>query len=278
MKITYEEFSPSADLAPYVECYWVHSFTGESGEDSPVQRCLPLGMVEVIIHPDENISDLLTEEQWQQLPRSFFHGIYNNPVYWKIKSNARLFGIRFKPETFSTLFNVPAASLYCHFVSLETFLGREVSGLHRPLYGIKDIAAMVAHCDGFLSKRLADLELQHNYITEAADIIRHTKGNISIEEVSNSISVSMRQLQRSFKENLGTTPKGYLRIIRFRNAFSALESEHEWADITYDLGYADQAHFIREFREFAGDTPNSIIRNAENIRKKPFSFTDSIFL
>ncbi|WP_181369501.1 helix-turn-helix transcriptional regulator [Flavobacterium album] len=278
MTITYEEFKPTAGLAPYVECYWVQSFSGAPGEVSPVQRCLPLGMLEVIIHVDENIADILENGQAGQLPRAFFHGIYNNPVYWKIKSNARLFGIRFRPETFSLLFNVPAASLYSRFVCLEQFLGKEVIGLHRPLYGAKDSASMVAHCDSFLSKRLSDPELQYNYFTAAADIIRNTKGNISIEEVSNSISVSMRQLQRSFKENLGTTPKGYLRIIRFRNAFSALQSEHEWADIAYDLGYADQAHFIREFREFAGDAPKSVVRNAEHFLKRPVAFTDSIFL
>ncbi len=277
MIIEYNEFRPPAHLAPYVECYWVQSFGGGPEEESPIQRCLPLGMLEVLIHPDPNIADILLDGVWQQLPRALFHGIYSKPVYYKMKGKARIFGIRFKPETFSMLFNVPAASLYCDFIELGSFFGEEIHALHKPVYGLatEDI---IVHCDNFLSARLAAMQLKKHYITEAADLIRHRKGNISIEEVSSAISVSMRQLQRSFKESMGTSPKGYLRIIRFRNALTALQDVHEWADITHSLGYADQAHFIREFREFSSETPNGVIRNADSFHKKPFALTDRIFL
>ena len=78
MDIAYREFKPSPELAPYVECYWLQTHDGTPGEESPVQCCLPLGMLEVLIHPDETLSDILHEGRWQQLPRAFFHGIYNS--------------------------------------------------------------------------------------------------------------------------------------------------------------------------------------------------------
>ncbi|MCW4469952.1 AraC family transcriptional regulator [Flavobacterium sp. MFBS3-15] len=276
MNIHYYEFPPAPHLAPHVECYWVQEFDGEPAEESPVQRCVPLGMLEVLIHPDTNICDILLDDAWEPLPRAFFHGIYSKPVYYKMKGKARIFGIRFKPETFSMLFNVPAASFYCNFVALEAFFGKEIQDLHLPLYGM-DNEGIVEHCNLFLSGRLEQMKFRHHYITRAADMIRRSKGNISIGEVSNSIAVSMRQLQRGFKESMGTSPKGYLRIIRFRNALTALEDVHRWADITYALGYADQAHFIREFKEFSGEAPNGVIRHAECFLKKPLALTDQIF-
>ena len=114
-----------------------------------------------------------------------------------------------------------------------------------------------------------------NYLAEAASLIRNAKGNITIEEVSNTVSVGMRQLQRSFKDSMGTTPKGYLRIIRFRNALASLNNPHELADLAYDMGYADQAHFIREFKEFAGEAPRCVIKNAESYNKKPLELTEN---
>ena len=275
MEITYREFKPSPELSPYVECYWLQTHEGTPGEESPVQCCLPLGMIEVLIHPDEIQSDILHEGRWQQLPRAFFHGIYNNPVYWKITANARLFGIRFKPETFAELFSIRGASLFCKFVALEELLGESIKALPESIYGDPDIDSIIQKTDRFLLQKLSCRTHERNYIMEAASLIRNARGNITIEEVSNTVSVGMRQLQRSFKDNLGTTPKGYLRIIRFRNALASLNNAYELAELAYEMGYADQAHFIREFKEFAGEAPRCVIKKAESYNKKPFELTQN---
>lgn len=271
MDINYLEFTPAPHLAQYVECYWLQTFSGNAGEDSPVQCCLPLGMLEVIMHPDHNVADILIGEDWQPLPRSLFHGMYSNPVQWKVKSPARLFGICFKPEMFHNLFDVPAASLFCNFIDLVEFLGEEVRALPESIHGLPSAEDIVAQVNLFLSQRLTKMKKHPNYVVEAAALIRSRKGNISVEQVSEAVHVSVRQLQRSFKYQLGTSPKGYLRIIRFRNALASLrKNDIDWGDITYGLGYADQAHLIREFREFAGESPNTVIKKAEHYHKKPF--------
>ncbi|MCO6147364.1 helix-turn-helix transcriptional regulator [Flavobacterium sp. NRK1] len=273
MKIDYHEYKPSPDLKAYVECYWMHSFEGGSNEESPVQKCLPIGMYEMLFFIDENIGLIYNNGIWEPLPRNFFTGIYDKSVEWKMPGCGRLFGIRLKPETFSQLFDAPAASLYCSYVQLENFLGKEADELIHALFDKENITAIIAQTEVFLSKRLTLMEKRNNYIVAAANLIRNAKGNITIEEVSNTVAVGMRQLQRSFKENMGTSPKSYVRIIRFRNALTCLKEVPEWADITYDLGYADQAHFIREFRQFAGEAPRRVANNTYQYYKKPFEFT-----
>ena len=273
MKIDYHEYKPSPDLEAYVECYWMHTFEGSGTEESPVQKCLPIGMYEMLFFIDENVGLIYNNGIWELLPRNFFTGIYDKSVEWKMPGCGRLFGIRLKPETFSQLFDAPAASLYCSYVQLENFLGKEAAELIHTLFDKENITAIIAQTEVFLSKRLTLMEKRNNYIVEAANLIRNAKGNITIEEVSNTVAVGMRQLQRSFKENMGTSPKSYVRIIRFRNALTCLKEVPEWADITYDLGYADQAHFIREFREFAGEAPKRVANNDCQYYKKPFEFT-----
>jgi AraC-like DNA-binding protein len=273
MNISYNEFKPSPDLDRYVECYWLHTFDGQPKEESPVQKCLPIGMYEMLFFLEGGVGSIYTNGKWIKLPKCFFTGIYDNPVEWKMPGQGKLFGIRLKPETFSRLFDAPAQSLYCDYEELISFFGSTIHELLHAVYGKQSLTALIAQVEVFLSKRLTVMEEQGNYIVEAANLIRSAKGNITIEEVSNTVSVGIRQLQRSFKENMGTSPKSYLRIIRFRNALTSLNDTPQWADITYGLGYADQAHFIREFREFAGEAPKSVAMNANQYHKKPFGFT-----
>ena len=104
-----------------------------------------------------------------------------------------------------------------------------------------------------------------DYTIEAVKLIRSTRGNISMDDVCRQVYVSPRQLQRSFRTTLGTGPKTYMRIIRFRNAFNQiqrLEQHGGWAGLSYELGYSDQAHFIRDFKEFTGTVP-SLLKNKQ---------------
>lgn len=75
------------------------------------------------------------------------------------------------------------------------------------------------------------------------------------------LSISRRQLERIFKSGYGTSPKTFQRIIRFRNAYEAfyqISTAPDWQDISHYYGYSDQAHFIREFKEFAAEVPSSV--------------------
>lgn len=54
-------------------------------------------------------------------------------------------------------------------------------------------------------------------------------------------------------------PKEYGRIVRFQRSLRMMQSgSRNYADIAYANGYADQSHFIREFRQFSGLTPKQL--------------------
>jgi AraC-like DNA-binding protein len=63
-----------------------------------------------------------------------------------------------------------------------------------------------------------------------------------------------------FKDHLGMSPKSYFRLMRFRHAVASVRGRREidWLDLTHTLGYADQSHFIRDFKAFAGVTPSAL--------------------
>jgi methylphosphotriester-DNA--protein-cysteine methyltransferase len=64
-------------------------------------------------------------------------------------------------------------------------------------------------------------------------------------------------LERRFKAIVGTTPKKFASIVRFNTVLRDLDSAKSLTDICYEHGFFDQAHFIKDFRHYTGDTPES---------------------
>ena len=63
------------------------------------------------------------------------------------------------------------------------------------------------------------------------------------------------------------TPKLFARTIRFDRALIARRNApgRPWTDIIHELGYFDQAHFIRECRAFTGLPPGRLVGDWDNI-------------
>jgi len=267
MLTSYQEFKPSPALQPYVENYWLLVFDGVPGEESPMQRCLPLGMTQIIIHLHTQDCQLLVNGEWERLPGAFFVGLYKDVVTLKSKGSGATFGLNIRPESLLQLFNVPAAALYNNYTDVSSFLSARLNTFAQQMKGILDPYKLVNIMEAYLLSRLKDMRAERSYITEATNMIRRAKGNISIEALCKNLYVCERQLQRTFKDTLGTSPKVYTRIIRFRNAYQYVRATKagrlSWASLSYDFGYADQAHFIRDFKEFTGAIPSLVVEDKQ---------------
>ena len=88
-----------------------------------------------------------------------------------------------------------------------------------------------------------------------------SNGTISIHKLSETLNYSERHIHRLFLGHMGFSPKHYSRIIRFQSAlFEMLNApEKNNSDFIKCLGYSDQAHFQREFKEFTSLTPRQFI-------------------
>ncbi|MDR0263685.1 MAG: AraC family transcriptional regulator [Sphingobacterium sp.] len=93
------------------------------------------------------------------------------------------------------------------------------------------------------------------------EIIYSAKGEIKVEDLSQRIFWSARQINRYFNKWLGLSLKSYLNIIRFSNSLKQLKK----GDFYPELNYGDQSHFIREVKKFAGVNPTILSKN-ENDR------------
>ncbi|HEV7768790.1 MAG TPA: helix-turn-helix transcriptional regulator [Thermoanaerobaculia bacterium] len=92
-------------------------------------------------------------------------------------------------------------------------------------------------------------------VLAAEQRIRASGGREPIERVADQIHVGRRQLERLFRTQVGVTPKEFASLVRFRRVLARIQTRTSWADLADEAGYADQAHFVRNFVRRTGMTP-----------------------
>jgi AraC-like DNA-binding protein len=258
---TYREHKPSQPLGDFVDCFWYYTMDGSPEKVSPVQRCLPLGMVELIVHLKGKRSEGFWKNNWQSFPDSYLVGVMQEPVAWRMYGYSEMFAVRFKPEGLIQLFDCPVSSWVNNFIDAEDFLGKEHSFILALIQSAETNQERVFLLETFIHQQLSKRQTARNHFTEAIKHIRRANTQISSSALENQLFVCERQAQRLFKNNIGVSPKEYFRIIRFRQIIEAVKENKQvlWPQLAYSLGYADQAHLIRDFKAFSGLTPTGFV-------------------
>jgi len=109
----------------------------------------------------------------------------------------------------------------------------------------------------FLLGQLVDSELVDNIVKSTIETILTANGQLPINELSKRNNTSRRQLARKFSSDIGLSPKQLSKTIRLQTALKKLlvKDVISLTDLAYESEYYDQAHFIKEFKEFTGLTP-----------------------
>jgi transcriptional regulator GlxA family with amidase domain len=165
-------------------------------------------------------------------------------------------GASLLPAGVKPLLGVPAAVIGAGITQLSDLIGRAADQVEDRVFNAPPTDAL-----RHLAQVLLDLahahDPEHGIADRAVGRLRSTGGTLRIDELAGDLSVSTRRLERHFLTNVGLSPKLFARLVRFDRAVRdlALRGEVSWARFATDHGYSDQAHFINEFREFAGITP-----------------------
>jgi len=110
-------------------------------------------------------------------------------------------------------------------------------------------------------------ERRRGVATAVARILA-SQGCGRVAALAHDAGVSARQLERAFRTDVGVSPKELSRLVRFQRALrlsAGAENAASWAGVAAACGFTDQSHLIRDFRQFAGETPATLAASAASV-------------
>jgi AraC-like DNA-binding protein len=242
----------------------------ESKEDGyPRSRIVPDGIVEVIFHYGEPCTTYQDDVGFLQ-PKSFAISMMKKYVEIESTGNTGFISVRFFPWGAYHFFDTPIQEFLDQTIDATKLWGDRVNIALKRLKETPDLNLKFLIVEQFLLDSLQEHKKPDTIVEEALKLIRDTKGILPIEKLCEHTGESRKQLERKFLSTIGTTPKVFSRITRFLNICHQL-GEHKdktLTQLTHECGYYDQAHFIKEFKEFSGFTPK------EYFTKENFYFSE----
>lgn len=257
----YESFSPSESLSRLVKEYWIF----ENSDPTPNrQKIIPDGYSEIIIHYGDAYQINLSGK-WETQASMLFSSQISKFFNLENTGVSGMIGIKLHPAAFNQLFHKDISGYTDRVVSLLELIPTESESLTDLKSNDLSITERVRLAEHWLESQLENLKPQEK-IEHCINEIFNTHGMIDIEQLASKVSLSTRQLERLFKKVIGLTPKFYSRIIRFNYIFDVMkEQKNTWIRTALQSGYFDQSHFIKNFKEFAGEEPSNYGFDEKNL-------------
>lgn len=166
-------------------------------------------------------------------------------------------GVSFRPGGITPFFSVPAYELCDADIPIEFLWSRaRAARLREQLLAAPTLTAKLDIMDRTMLEAWQSRAVDPA-IAFALENLAGLPDTSHIPAIAGRIGLSPKRLVERFKAAVGIAPKRYCRILRFQRALSSAERGRrvDWTRIALDCGYFDQAHFIHDFRSFAGITP-----------------------
>lgn len=196
----------------------------------------------------------------KKLTPLFLYGQTVHPIEIVMEGSYKMIVLQVYPFVAQALFAVDTKKLNDECYDLHQVKAAPVEQALSLLRVKTDTDYQVKILLGFV-KTLADKMITPDMkkVSEAIHGIIESKGLITVTSLCETMKLNERTLQRHFVKYVGVSPKKFAKIIQFQSSLNQLSDRihANLTEIVYESGYADQSHFIRNFKTFTGKKPSS---------------------
>jgi len=231
-------FEPAPELAPFVAYYWVVVW---DLRDQPPYRQL------IVPYPNVHLTFRNGVAGVQ--------GVSRGHVYRTLEGAGRVCGVAFRPGCFRPFLGAPVSTITGRRIPAEEVFGPDVP--ERAMAATEDGAEMVRIVERFLRTNLPDRDQEADRVADIVARVALEPSIARVDDLADRVGDGVRRLQRLFAEYVGVGPKWVIRRYRLHEVTERLAkgAAVDWARLAIELGYADQAHFIRDFTAMNGESP-----------------------
>ncbi|WP_295125501.1 helix-turn-helix transcriptional regulator [uncultured Chitinophaga sp.] len=249
--MTVKHFPPTAKLAPYIKEFLLI----ESDEDvwnkplpdtSLVMAFRYKGLVQLQAgDTGENLSPL----SLSGLRKSFrlFKYVKGSGNLLVIFREGGMNAFMLKPTPAHTLFDL-------HISAGHLFPADELNNVADQLAHVTHPSQRINIIESFLQDKLTD-HTPDALVLHAVEVIKARHGIVKIKELASSLYISQDAFEKRFRTLIGASPKQFASIVRLRHLIAQYPSHASLTAASYEAGYFDQSHFIKDFKLFTGETP-----------------------
>lgn len=262
--MNYQVYTPSPELQSFVKCFW--TLEDEASKTPQRQRVVPDGCMEMIFHYGDLYRQCFEDGSSAIQPRSFIFGQITSYIEIEPTGVSGIISARFLPDGLSPFLDIMVSELENKAVSLAGLFGEKGKSLEERVIAATDNAERIRIIEEFLLSLLADPKTIDTVTKACVDVIVHSQGQIGMVELADKMNVHRRNMERKFIAAIGMSPKQLSRVVRLQATLKMLQQQNftSLTSLAYENGYYDQAHFIKDFREFTGMSPKSFY--ADNLR------------
>lgn len=252
-------------LQKYIEYFWYIS----SGKDH-------ISIPDPILYPETSFDVVLSFGSPAVLKTSSFgcvktkgsfllSGMRKEPFVVNCTGNEEYLAIRFYPDGLyyflkDSLDEVNTAQS----VELNDLSGKVWRELTEKAANVRGLSNKLETLEAELIKILDSASISSSWVVnETLNHFHKTKEQIDLKDLVKNFGIYPKRLEREFKKYIGITPKLYSRILRFNNVIRYMNltpAKTHWAETAQKFGYFDQSHFIKEFTNFLGLSPEGYFK------------------
>ncbi|OZB94166.1 helix-turn-helix domain-containing protein [Paenibacillus sp. XY044] len=239
-KFTVSLHSPAMDLAHFIEHYWVVHWDLR-GQEPHLQESLPHPSVHLVFEQDN----------------SRVVGVIKGRFSILLREQGAVFGVKFRPGAYYPFLNRPVSAITNRTVSFENVFGMSSQALEHQLFAQETPEQMIPFAEFFIRERLPEPDSHVDLINTIIQCVISDRSIIKVEDIVKRFSIPIRQLQLLFRQYVGISPKWMIQRYRLHEAVEKMTNRDipDWSKLALDLGYYDQAHFIKDFKSIIGKSP-----------------------
>ena len=255
-----EVYKPSPPLSDFVDFLWLQ-------EGPPplhaLERVVPTGTTEIVISLATSLRAGSSDGQaLRRIGSAMLVGAHATPFSIDTEAQRALMGIHFRPGGAYPFFAAPASCFRDARLDLaDLWSPTFVSELRDRLHEDPRPAARFAILEHALTTRMVRPLARHPAVAHVLAAVDDAPGGIRIATLRQQAGLSARRFIELFEREVGLTPKLFARIRRIQEVIRRVEDANHggWVEPALAGGFFDQAHLIRDFRDFLDLTPTSYL-------------------
>ena len=172
-------------------------------------------------------------------------------------------GVKLRAGAVRALLDVSAHDLSNRILDLDRYFGRDAADFESILRDGENDEHRFLALEEWLRSHRRPSSPDSKRAAELVDRIASNDDILSVEQLAADAGATVRGVQRLFRRHVGASPKFVIRRARLQEAALRIErgDDASLAGLAAELGYADQAHFSRDFKRLTGKNPRAFAKS-----------------